>query len=254
MTALNMLDISNVNPVQNESQFASVPMPSAHLVVINEDEMKNIKDDNGFDKSTRLNLHCEILHSSCGNEYVGQKLNLSVALSGDEVPVRIGMKTLSTLAHTLGLGTVINDSSMFHNQPFIVIVDKDKNGYTQFKKILRTDGMEIANASGGFRELDTKDQQYVVELHNLLSSMNGGGNQQAPAQQAQQPAFAQQAPAQAQAPNFAPQAQANSFVPTNGQAPAFAQQQVQQQPQQPAFGQQPAQPQWGATVNQSNGQ
>lgn len=254
MANLN-LDVSQFNPVQNESQFANVPVPSAHLVMITEDEIKTYQDDNGFDKSTRVNLHCEILHSSCGTDYVGQKLNLSCAISGDEVPVRIGMKNLSTLSHTLGQGAIINDTGVFHNQPFIVIVDKDKNGqFLNFKKILRSDGFEIASANGDFREMVTTNTQYTVELAKLLESANGG-NQTA------------QAPQQQQAPAFAQQQQpANSFVPQNGQAPAFAQQapaqqvpqgfvpQQQAQPQAPAFGQQPAQPQWGATVNQNNGQ
>lgn len=261
MANLN-LDLSQFNPVQNESQWANVPVPSAHLVMITEDEIKTYQDDNGFDKSTRVNLHCEILHSSCGTDYVGQKLNLSCAISGDEVPVRIGMKNLSTLSHTLGQGAVINDTGVFHNQPFIVIVDKDKNGqFLNFKKILRSDGFEIASANGDFREMATTNTQYTVELAKLLESANGG-NQTAQAQPQQ--GFA---PQQQQAPAFAqPQAPANSFVPQNGQAPAFAQQapaqqaptgfapQQQAQPQAPAFGQQPAQPQWGATVNQNNGQ
>lgn len=262
MANLN-LDLSQFNPVQNESQFANVPVPSAHLVMITDDEIKTYQDDNGFDKSTRVNLHCEILHSSCGNEYVGQKLNLSCAISGDEVPVRIGMKNLSTLSHTLGQGIVINDTGVFHNQPFIVIVDKDPKGqYLNFKKILRSDGFEIASANGDFREMVTTNTQYTVELAKLLESANGGNQT---AQAPQQQGFA---PQQQQAPAFAqPQQPVNSFVPQNGQAPAFAQtqapaqqapqgfapqQQVQQQA--PAFGQQPAQPQWGATVNQSNGQ
>ena len=248
MANLN-LDVSQFNPVQNESQWANVPVPSAHLVMITEDEIKTYQDDNGFDKSTRVNLHCEILHSSCGTDYVGQKLNLSCAISGDEVPVRIGMKNLSTLSHTLGQGAIINDTGVFHNQPFIVIVDKDKNGqFLNFKKILRSDGFEIASANGDFREMVTTNTQYTVELAKLLESANGGN------QTAQAPAFAQQ------------QQPANSFVPQNGQAPAFAQQapaqqapqgfapQQQAQQQAPVFGQQPAQPQWGATVNQNNGQ
>lgn len=269
MANLN-LDVSQFNPVQNESQWANVPVPSAHLVMITDDEIKTYQDDNGFDKSTRVNLHCEILHSSCGTDYVGQKLNLSCAISGDEVPVRIGMKNLSTLSHTLGQGAIINDTGVFHNQPFIVIVDKDKNGqFLNFKKILRSDGFEIASANGEFREMVTTNTQYTVELTKLLEAMNGG-NQTA---QAPQQGFAPQqqgfAPQQQQAPAFAQPAQqapANSFVPQNGQAPAFAQSapaqqaptgfapQQQAQQQAPAFGQQPAQPQWGATVNQSNGQ
>ena len=172
------------------------------------------------------------------------------------------MKNLSTLSHTLGQGAIINDTGVFHNQPFIVIVDKDKNGqFLNFKKILRSDGFEIASANGDFREMVTTNTQYTVELAKLLESANGG-NQTA---QAPQQGFA---PQQQQAPAFAqPQQPANSFVPQNGQAPAFAQQvpaqqqapqgfapQQQAQQQAPAFGQQPAQPQWGATVNQNNGQ
>lgn len=265
MANLN-LDLSQFNPVQNESQWANVPVPSAHLVMITDDEIKTYKNDNGFDKSTRVNLHCEILHSSCGNEYVGQKLNLSCAISGEEVPVLIGMKNLSTLSHTLGQGHIVNDTGVFHNQPFIVIVDRDKEKNTtflNFKKILRSDGFEIASANGEFREMVTTNTQYTVELTKLLEAMNGG-NQTAQAQPQQ--GFA---PQQQQVPAFAQptqQAPANSFVPQNGQAPAFAQSapaqqaptgfapQPQAQPQAPAFGQQPAQPQWGATVNQNNGQ
>lgn len=271
MANLN-LDLSQFNPVQNESQWANVPVPSAHLVMITEDEIKTYKDDNGFDKSTRVNLHCEILHSSCGTDYVGQKLNLSCAISGEEVPVLIGMKNLSTLSHTLGLGHQVNDTGVFYNQPFIVIVDRDKEkntSFLNFKKILRSDGFEIASANGEFREMVTINTQYTIELTKLLEAMNGG-NQTA---QAPQQGFAPQqqgfAPQQQQAPAFAQPAQqapVNSFVPQNGQAPTFAQSapaqqaptgfapQQQAQQQAPAFGQQPAQPQWGATINQSNGQ
>lgn len=69
------LDVSQYNPVQYDSQYANVPLPSAHLVVIEESEMKDSVKD-GFTKGVNLLLEMTILASSTGNEYVGEKLPL----------------------------------------------------------------------------------------------------------------------------------------------------------------------------------
>lgn len=279
---LNM-DLSNANPTQTESAFANVPLPSAHLVVITEDEMKVSKDQTtGFEKGENLILHCEILHSSSGNEFVGQKLGLYVTMSGNETAIKIGQRRLSTLAHTLGLGNYLTNSEQLHGQAFIALLDKDKdNNFPQWKKILRQDGLEIADASGNFKECDVKSPQLQAELHKLLETMKGGANGQV--QQNNAPVGGFGAPNQTQAPNFGGQT-ANApqnFVPNNGQAPNFGAgavgqntvqanvgfgnnppqtQQVQQaQPnfgqaqQAPNFGGAPA-GNWGAQINPNNGQ
>lgn len=269
---LNM-DLSNANPAQTEGGFANVPLPSAHLVVITEDEMKVSKDQStGFDKGENLLFHCEILHSSCGNDFVGQELGLYITMSGNEKAIAIGQRRLSTLAHTLGLGNYLTNSEQLHGQAFIVLLDKDKdNNFPQWKKILRQDGLEIADASGNFKECDIKSPQLQAELHKLLETMKGGANGQA--QQNNAPAGGFGAPNQTQqAPNFGGQATDTSqiFVPNNGQAPNFGQGAAQANtgfgnnaPQaQPNFGQTQQAPNfggapagnWGAQINPNNGQ
>lgn len=265
---LNM-DLSHANPVQNEGIFATVPLPSAHLVVITEDEMKRSTDQTtGFDKGANLVLHCEILNSSCGNEYTGQKLGLYIPMEGQETAVSIGQRRLSTLAHTLGLGNFLTSSEQLHGQAFIVVLDKDSKGsnFPQWKKILRSDGMEISDASGNFKECTFKEVALQAELHKLLEINKVGQSQSAPAATA--PQVGQ--PAAPQGFNNVPQQQAAapSYVPQNGQAPAVVSQQpapaaipqngfgnaAAPQFPNPNFGATAGQPQWGATVNQSNGQ
>lgn len=274
---LNM-DLSNANPTQTDGAFANVPLPSAHLVVIVEDEMKTSKDQStGFDKGENLVLHCEILHSSCGNEYVGQRLGMFITMQGNEQAIQIGQRRLSTLAHTLGLGNYLTNSEQLHGQAFIVLLDKDpKSNYAVWKRILRQDGLEIADASGNFKECDLKSPQLQAELHKLLETMNGKGNTQTQQNNAPVGGFgAQTAPQTGTATGgFANAGQAQSFVPNNGQAPSFNTGAVNQgnfgapnagQATQPNFGAQTApqtsnfgsQPQggnWGNQINQSNGQ
>lgn len=265
---LNM-DLSHANPVQNEGIFATVPLPSAHLVVITEDEMKRSTDQTtGFDKGANLVLHCEILNSSCGNEYTGQKLGLYIPMEGQETAVSIGQRRLSTLAHTLGLGNFLTSSEQLHGQAFIVVLDKDSKGsnFPQWKKILRSDGMEISDASGNFKECTFKEVALQAELHKLLEINKVGQSQSAPAATA--PQVGQ--PAAPQGFNNVPQQQAAapSYVPQNGQAPAVVSQQpapaaipqngfgnaAAPQFPNPNFGATAGQPQWNTTVNQSNGQ
>ena len=240
------IDLSQTNPVQNESMFATVPLPSAHLVVITEDEMKKSTDQNtGFEKGVNLVFHCEILNSSCGNEYTGQKLPLYIAREGQETAINIGLRKLSTLAHTLGIGNNVRRSEDLHGQAFIVVLDKDtknNSGFPVWKKILRSDGMEIADASGNFKECNFKEIALQAELHKLLELNNGGQPQagQAPVPPAGYVPQAGQAPV--------PPA---GYVPQAGQAPV---------PPAPTGGfgtpnqGMPSQPQWQGTVNQSNGQ
>lgn len=269
------IDLSSQNPVQSDNQFANVPLPSAHLVSIVDAEMKKSTDQaTGFDKGENLVFHCEILHSSTGNEFVGQRLPLYVARTGNEVAIQIGMRRLSTLAHTLGLGNYIANTEQLYGQPFIIVLDKDqKSNYPIWKKILRADGLEIASANGDFKEVEFKEVQLQTELHKLLQGIQGGGQPQQP--QGQAITGFNNAPAQPagqsnpQAGNFGTQGvdqsapaqqQTQSFVPNQNFGNTQAQQSAPagfSQPQQPQgtpnFGGQP-QGNWGQTVNQSNGQ
>ena len=175
---LNM-DLSNVNPVQNEGMFATVPLPSAHLVTIVEDELKKSVDNStGFEKGENLVLHCQILHSSTGNEFAGQKLGLYIPIRGQESAISAGQRRIAALTHTLGLGNYISNSEQLHNIPFIVVLEKDSKGGTfpNFKKILRTDGAELADVSGNFKPCEMKDTQSQAELYKLLEALNGGNN------------------------------------------------------------------------------
>lgn len=265
------LDLSQYNPVQSDSQYANVPLPSAHLVVIEESEMKeSVKD--GFTRGTNLLLEMTILASSTGNDFVGEKLPLYIPMNGfEDTAIKAGMKRLSTLAYTLGVGGFLQNKEDLHGINFIVVLEKDSknSNFPRFKRFLNVNGEEIADASGNFRPCELKDVALATELEKLLAILQGGGQptQQAqPAQPAQQPAqnFGQaQAPQQqaqtAQTPNFGGQAQsapAQNFVPQTN----FGQQQpTQQQVQAPSaqqgnFGGVPNAPAWGQTVNQNNGQ
>lgn len=266
------LDLSQHNPVQSDSQYANVPLPSAHLVVIEESEMKeSVKD--GFTKGTNLLLEMTILASSCGNEFVGEKLPLYIPISGfEETAIRAGMKRLSTLAHTLGLGTFLQNKEDLHGQNFIIVLEKQKNSnFPSFKRILNAQGMEIADASGNFRPCELKDTALQVELDKLLS----GGGAVAPANNAQHATtpFANQQPQQPQQ-SYVPNQQFGQAQPiatgsiqaqnlatkgvvdqTAQSAPQgnFGQAQAQPAPQQ-GFGNVPASPAWGTAVNPQNGQ
>lgn len=257
------LDLTQYNPVQSDSQYANVPLPSAHLVVIDESEMKeSVKD--GFSRGTNLLLEMTILASSTGNDFVGEKLPLYIPMNGfEDTAIKAGMKRLSTLAYTLGVGGFLQNKEDLHGINFIVVLEKDgKTNFPRFKRILNVNGQEIADASGNFRPCELKDVALSTELEKLLAMLQGGG-QPAQQQPTQQPA--QQSPAQnfgqpqAQTPNFGGQAQsapATNFVPQTN----FGQQQPTQtiapntQPQQPNFGGVPQQPAWGQTVNPNNGQ
>lgn len=286
------LDLSQHNPVQSDSQYANVPLPSAHLVVIEESEMKDSVKD-GFTKGVNLLLEMTILASSTGNEYVGEKLPLYVPISGfDETAIKAGMKRLSTLAYTLGVGGFLQNKEDLHGTNFIVVLEKDgKTNFPRFKRILNAQGMEIADASGNFKPCELKDVALATELEKLLATVGGavrsapqiqGGAVTAGAianggivgQQINPNAGAMpnnaQTQAQATTPNFgnAQQVQQNQqqFTPQNNfggqpQGENFGNAQTAQAPNfgnaqaQGGFGGAvPNQPAWGQTVNPNNGQ
>ena len=286
------LDLSQDNPVQSDSQYANVPLPSAHLVVIEESEMKDSVKD-GFTKGVNLLLEMTILASSTGNEYVGEKVPLYVPISGfDETAIKAGMKRLSTLAYTLGVGGFLQNKEDLHGTNFIVVLEKDgKTNFPRFKRILNVQGMEIADVSGNFKPCELKDVALATELEKLLATVGGavrsapqiqGGAVTAGAianggivgQQINPNAGAMpnnaQAQAQATTPNFGnaqqmqqPQQQ---FTPQNnfGGQPQGANFGNAQTAQAPNFGNAqaqggfggavPNQPAWGQTVNPNNGQ
>ncbi len=258
------LDLTQYNPVQSDSQYANVPLPSAHLVVIEESEMKeSVKD--GFTRGTNLVLEMTILASSTGNDFVGEKLPLYIPMNGfEDTAIKAGMKRLSTLAYTLGVGGFLQNKEDLHGINFIVVLEKDgKTNFPRFKRFLNVNGQEIADASGNFRPCELKDVALQTELEKLLAVLQGGGQPaQQPTAPVQQPAqsFVQQPAQQVQAPNFGGQAQsapATNFVPqTNfGQQQPTQQVQAPSQPaQQPNFGGVPNAPAWGQTVNPNNGQ
>lgn len=263
------LDLTQYNPVQSDSQYANVPLPSAHLVVIEESEMKDSVKD-GFTRGTNLLLEMTILASSTGNDFVGEKLPLYIPMNGfDDIAVKAGLKRLSTISYTLGVGGLLQNKEDLHGIHFIVVLEKDgKTNFPRFKRILNANGQEIADASGNFRPCELKDVALATELEKLLAILQSGGQ----TAQAQQPpittgtiqasgintssvnASSFGATAQASAPNFGNQQQAptQSFVPQTN----FGQQQPTQtaQAQQPNFGGVPNAPAWGQTVNPNNGQ
>ena len=262
------LDLTQYNPVQADSQYANVPLPSAHLVVIEESEMKeSVKD--GFTRGTNLLLEMTILASSTGNDFVGEKLPLYIPMNGfEDTAIKAGMKRLSTLAYTLGVGGFLQNKEDLHGINFIIVLEKDSknSNFPRFKRILNVNGEEIADASGNFRPCELKDVALATELEKLLAMLQGGG-QPAQPQQAQsnfgavqQPAqnFGQAQAQQQPAQNFVPQTNFGQQQPTQtAQAPSAQPQQPNfgGVPQQPNFGGQPAQqPAWGQTVNPNNGQ
>lgn len=265
------LDLSQYNPVQADSQYANVPLPSAHLVAIEESEMKeSVKD--GFTRGTNLLLEMTILASSTGNEFVGEKLPLYIPMNGfEDTAIKAGMKRLSTLAYTLGVGGFLQNKEDLHGINFIVVLEKDgKSNFPRFKRILNVNGEEIADASGNFRPCELKDVALSTELEKLLAVLQGGG--QPAQQQAQQPNFPNTGAVQSPTQNFGqPQAQsapAQNFVPQTNfgqQQPTQTAQAPSAQPQQGNFGGVPQQPNfgatpnpnagaWGQTVNPNNGQ
>ena len=278
------LDLSQHNPVQSDSQYANVPLPSAHLVVIEESEMKDSVKD-GFTKGVNLLLEMTILASSTGNEYVGEKLPLYIPISGfEETAIKAGMKRLSTLAYTLGVGGFLQNKEDLHGTNFIVVLEKDgKTNFPRFKRILNVQGMEIADASGNFKPCELKDVALATELEKLLATV-GGAVQSAPQIQggavtagaiANGGIVGQQINPNAGAmPNFGnAQAQAQATTPNFGNAQQMQQPQQQFTPQNNFGGQPqggvnfgnphaqggfggavPNQPAWGQTVNQNNGQ
>lgn len=288
------LDLSQHNPVQSDSQYANVPLPSAHLVVIEESEMKaSVKE--GFTKGVNLLLEMTNLASSTGNEYVGEKLPLYIPISGfEETAINAGMKRLSTLAYTLGVGGFLQNKEDLHGTNFIVVLEKDgKTNFPRFKRILNVQGMEIADASGNFKPCELKDVALATELEKLLATV-GGAVQSAPQIQggavtagaiANGGIVGQQINPNAGAmPNFGnAQAQAQATTPNFGNAQQMQQPQQQFTPQNnfggqpqgenfgnaqtaqaPNFGNAqaqggfggavPNQPAWGQTVNPNNGQ
>lgn len=271
------LDLSTYNPVQNDSQFANVPLPSAHLVVIEESELKASTKD-GFSKGTNLVLELTILASSCGNEYTGQKLGLFIPYEGyDDNVIAIGMRRLSTLAHTLGVGSFLQTKEQLHGQNFIVVLDKQKEkNFADFKRILNAQGMELADSSGNFKPCELKSQPLQAELDKLLIALQGGGQAQAQTQGFAQPnqsvgsftqpnTFEQQQTAQTAqvTQQFTPNTNFGGAVEQQPQQQQQVQQQQfqqQQQPnfgatqQQPNFGGQAQTPNWGQSVNTNNGQ
>ena len=275
------LDLSQHNPAQSDSQYANVPLPSAHLVVIEESEMKDSVKDS-FTRGVNLLLEMTILASSTGNEYVGEKLPLYVPISGfDETAIKAGMKRLSTLAYTLGVGGFLQNKEDLHGTNFIVVLEKDgKSNFPRFKRILNAQGMEIADASGNFKPCELRDVALATELEKLLATV-GGAVQSAP--QIQGGAItqggvttgsiqAQQITANA---SVMPNAQAQATQPNFGNAQQVQQPQQQFTPQNNFGGQPqganfgnpataqaqggfggnvPNQPAWGQTVNANNGQ
>ena len=284
------LDLTQYNPIQSDSQYANVPLPSAHLVVIEESEMKeSVKD--GFSKGTNILLELTILASSTGNDFVGEKLALYIPYAGfEDTAIKAGMKRLSTLAHTLGLGSYLQTKEDLHGQNFIVVLDKQKNSnFANYRRILRADGMEIADASGNFKLCELKDIALQVELDKLIDIIQSGVAEQQQAQSnpmqgqtqqgfGQQPNMQQQhqggvmpanqnGNAQSFTPQFGQQAVQGDTMQTNATtAQSFGGQQPPQNnavAPQPNFGSQPqqgfGQPQnnagaWGQAVNPNNGQ
>ena len=261
------LDLSQHNPVQSDSQYANVPLPSAHLVVIEESEMKDSVKD-GFTKGVNLLLEMTILASSTGNEYAGEKLPLYIPISGfEETAIKAGMKRLSTLAYTLGVGGFLQNKEDLHGTNFIVVLEKDgKSNFPRFKRILNTQGMEIADASGNFKPCELKDVALATELEKLLA-MVGGAVQSAP--QIQSGAITQGAIATSSIQAQPVQQPQQQFTPQNkfggqSQGANFGNPATSQTAQAPNFGNAqaqgglggnvPNQPAWGQTVNQNNGQ
>lgn len=273
------LDLTQYNPVQSDSQYANVPLPSAHLVVIEESELKeSVKD--GFTRGTNLLLEMTILASSIGNDFVGEKLPLYIPLNGFEpTAINAGMKRLSTLSYTLGVGALVQNKEDLHGIHFIVVLEKDgKTNFPRFRRILNANGQEIADASGNFRPCELKDVALATELEKLLAILQSGGQAQQPQQSpvtagvihasgintssvnaSSFGAGATGATAQASAPNFGnpQQAPTQSFVPQTNfgqQQPTQTAQAPSAQAQQPNFGGVPNAPAWGQTVNPNNGQ
>lgn len=286
------LDLSQHNPVQSDSQYANVPLPSAHLVVIEESEMKDSVKD-GFTKGMNLLLEMTILASSTGNEYVGAKLPLYIPFSGfEETAIKAGMKRLSTLAYTLGVGGFLQNKEDLHGTNFIVVLEKDgKSNFPRFKRILNAQGMEIADASGNFKPCELKDVALATELEKLLAIVGGGMQSATQIQggaitqgtittgsiQGQQITanvnFVPDTQVQVTQANFgnAQQVQQTQqqFTPQNNfggqyQGANFGNPATSQTAQAPNFGNAqaqggfggnvPNQPAWGQTVNQNNGQ
>lgn len=271
------LDLTQYNPVQSDSQYANVPFPSAHLVVIEESEFKDSVKD-GYTRGTNLVYEMTILASSTGNEFVGEKLPMYIPRAGfDDTAITAGMKRLSTLSYTLGVGSYLAQKEDLHGINFIIVLEKDgKTNFPKFRRILNVNGQEIADASGNFRPCELKDVALQTELEKLLAMLQGGGQ---PAQQQQTApntavvggtintgatthALPQQPAPQAQTPNFGGQAQQPQVPPTNFVPQTnFGQQQPTQQPQAPTapqqtpnFGGVPNAAPWGQTVNPNNGQ
>lgn len=256
------LDLTQYNPVQSDSQYANVPLPSAHLVVIDESEMKeSVKD--GFTRGTNLLLEMTILASSTGNDFVGEKLPLYIPMNGfEDTAIKAGMKRLSTLAYTLGVGGFLQNKEDLHGINFIVVLEKDgKTNFPRFKRILNVNGQEIADASGNFRPCEMKDVALATELEKLLAMLQGGGQPAQPQQTVPNTAIVGGAintgTINTGAVTQAPQQPATNFVPQTNfgqQQPTTTAQAPSAQPQQPNFGGVPQQPAWGQTVNPNNGQ
>ena len=219
MAQLNYtFDATQVDPSQGAGQLP-VSDDQGHKVIIVDSEIKSTKDETGG----YLELTLSVVEGQAQGATGAYRLNL---FNANQQAVEIAHRQLSAICHAIGVFQV-QDSSQLHNQPFRVIVGKQKGSeeYTEVKRVLDVNG----NKPG--------------------ANKSNAPAQPQPQPQAQTPAPSQPAPqgGQQQPQWGQPQSQPQQANNNGQQAPWGGGQQQPAQPQQQNWqqGNQQSTPPWG---------
>lgn len=148
-------DSSQYNPEQGSGQLSV----GRHLVIIEKDEIKKAKENEGG----YLELILKGIQKSEG-ERGAYRINLYNVGPNQSVTRDAAHRQLSAVCHAVGVQHIGGDSSVLHNLPFVVDVGYQKGhnpatdgdgakGYTQVNRVFYADGSDIVpgqyGAAGG---------------------------------------------------------------------------------------------------------
>lgn len=221
-------DSSQYNPEQGVGQFSV----GRHMVIIEKDELKKAKENEGG----YLELTLKGVQKSEG-ERGAYRLNLFNVGQNQAVTRDAANRQLSAVCHAVGVQHTGGDTSVLWNLPFIVDVAYQKGhnpatdgdgakGYTEVKRVFYADGSEIVPGKYGVSVGQQQNAGGFGQQPNTNAQNQGNfGNQPQHGQQGQQQ-FGQQNQTQSQHQQVDP----NQGQQPNNQ-PQFGQPQQGNQPQ-----------------------
>lgn len=196
-----------IKPFNAQEHDPATGIPSLpigkHPVVITGSEVKATQaNDGGY-----LQLDLKIIDGPQTGTTGAYRLNL---YNASEKAAEIAHKQMSAICHVTGLGsTIVTDSAMLHNLPFVIEVafqkghapgtSADAKGYTEVVRVLDMQGNEAGKQAQGQAQAGNQGQSQA-QAQNQAQNGGGWGQGQAQGQQQtqEQPQPQQQNQAQGQ--------------------------------------------------------